>query len=84
MSLGFLQPSAILLQDIEDKWTLWLIYAGGDIAPPHQLNNNGADDRTAIPLCYAICDKYATRCQVQINHGPKRLRQSIFRPFGIR
>jgi hypothetical protein len=44
MSLGFLQPSAILLQDIADKWTLWLIHAGGDIASPHRFNNHGGDD----------------------------------------
>ena len=60
MSLGFLQPSAILLQDIEDKWTLWLIYAGGDIAPPHRLNNNGADDPYGDPTLLRdlrqVCD----------------------------
>jgi hypothetical protein len=50
MSLGFLLPSAILLQDIADKWTLWLIYAGGDIAPPRRFNNHGADDPYGDPI----------------------------------
>jgi hypothetical protein len=50
MSLGFLQPSAILLQDIADRWTLWLIHAGGDIAPPRRFNNHGADDPYGDPI----------------------------------
>ena len=50
MSLGFLRPSAIFLQDITDKWALWLIHAGGDIAPPRRFNNHGADDPYGDPI----------------------------------
>jgi hypothetical protein len=50
MSQGFRQPSAIFLQDIADKWTLWLIHAGGDIAPPGRFNNHGADDPYGDPI----------------------------------
>lgn len=60
MSLGFLQPSAILLQDIADRWTLWLIHAGGDIAPSRRFNNHGADDPYGDPILLRelrqVCD----------------------------
>ena len=60
MSLGFLQPSAILLQDIADKWALWLIHAGSDIVPPRRLNNHGADDPYGDPILLRdlrqVCD----------------------------
>ena len=65
MSLGFLQPSAILLQDIADKWTLWLIHAEGDIAPPHRFNNHGADDPYGDPSLLRdlqqVCDTLSGR-----------------------